>query len=213
MRITRSSWLRVPALVACVIGLAIVAVGITGTGVGAKPGNGNPCVTKGNDTDSPPAGCDKSRPGGQSQGKVCPENHPQGKRVPAVDKGLSPDRPHGNAHGGTEVVCATTATTAPSTTTTTDGETPTTLATPTTVGGAGVTSGTAPAAVLGVTVQPGQGVAPAAQTAAVPEELAFTGTSASPKWWLLTGVALMVLGGAVLALLSAPGLARVPARR
>lgn len=225
MEYTRTAWFRVPALVVSAMGLVLLSLGVGSSIAGADPGNGNgkgqanaqgvkaqgnngngnPCVTKGNDTASPPAGCDTSRPGGHSQGKVCPENHPKGKRVPAVDKGLSPDRPHGNAHGGTEVVCAgpTTDTTVPDD----DDDDDTT----TTIGGGDTTTGGGDTGtqVGGVTVQ-----APSGQEAAraLPEELAFTGVSDSLGWQFAAGVGLMLLGCAMF-VLPRTQLAAVVARR
>lgn len=198
----RGTWLRVPALVLSAIGLIALTLAFAGSDAGADPGNGNgngnggnSCVSKGDDTDAPPEGCDTSRPSGKSQGKVCPENHPKGKRVPAVDKGLSPDRPHGKAVGGTEVVCATTQE-VPTTTTTVASTTPTTPSTSASVGGT--------TEVKGVTVQ-----APASQgVQAAPTELAFTGPALSPGVMTASGISLIGLG-ALLFLLES----RVPAMR
>ena len=188
------NWIRVPALMVSVVGLIALTLAVASSDVGANngngngQGNGNACVTEGDDTDTPPAGCDTSRPGGHSQGKVCPENHPNGKRVPAVDKGLSPNRSHGKAVGGTEVVCASPTQGEPTTTTTS-----VTATTTAAVGGA-VGGAVVPTQVAGVTIS---APAPGGAARAAPSELAFTGPLTSPELLLAAGLALMGLGAAV----------------
>ena len=198
------TWIRVPALIVSVVGLIALTLAVASSGAGADPGNGNgqgngnACVTQGDDTGTPPAGCDTSRPAGHSQGKVCPENHPNGKRVPAVDKGLSPNRSHGKAVGGTEVVCASSTQGEPTTTTTS-----VTATTTAAVGGA-VGGAVVPTQVAGVTVS-----APGGAARAAPSELAFTGPLTSPGLLLSAGLALMALGAALFLLgARVPGLSR-----